>query len=42
MGEQAMGAAIEASLFLLMIVLAIVIARLRSRSGRSGRTYRVA
>ena len=30
MGEQAMGAAIEASLFLLMIVLAIVIARLRS------------
>ena len=30
MGEQAMGAAIEASLFLLMITLAIVIARLRS------------
>lgn len=30
MGEQAMGAAIEASLFVLMIALAIVIARLRS------------
>ena len=30
MGEQAMGAMIEASLFLLMIALAIVIARLRS------------